>query len=65
MSNHTMTRLPLPIFPRPGSRVRVPAEGGGYVRTWTMGEARDDGGRIVIKCVGAGDVLVQKVRACE
>lgn len=51
------------IFPPTGSRVRVPAPGGGYNVTWTMGEARTVGGVIKIKCVGVGYVpaiLVQK-----
>ena len=52
----------LPIFPSPGSRVRVPAPGGGYNVTWTMGEARTVGGEIVIRCAGEGDVQVQEVR---
>lgn len=52
----------LPIFPPTGSRVRVPAPVGGYVVTWTMGEARTVGGDIVIRCAGEGDVNAAKVR---
>jgi len=56
-----MTRLPLPIFPAPGSRVRVPAEGGGYVKTFA-GEVREVGGKLVIHCAGCGDVPAGKVK---
>jgi len=58
----TMTRLPLPIFPRPGSRVRVPAESGGWVKTWTMSEAREVDGMLRIKCVGVGEVEAGRVK---
>ena len=62
MPQITLTQTVLPIFPPPGSLVRVPAEGGGYVVTWTMGEAKTVGGVIVIRCVGAGNVRAQEVR---
>lgn len=55
------TRLPLPIFPRPGSRVRVPAEGGGYIKTFA-GEVREVDGKLVIKCAGVGDVPAGRVK---
>lgn len=56
-----MIRLTLPIFPDPGSRVRVPAPGGGYNVTWTMTEARDLGQGLRIKCVGVGEVEAGRV----
>lgn len=52
----TSEQTVLPIYPPPGSRVRVPADGGGYVVTWTMGPAETVGGVIVIRCVGAGEM---------
>ena len=58
---HEQTILPN-LFPPPGSRVRVPALGGGYHVTWTMGEARTVSGEIVIRCAGEGEVKVQEVR---
>lgn len=58
-----MQRTPLPIFPAPGSRVKIPAPAGGYHLTWTMTEAREVDGRLCIKCVGAGEVPAGRVRS--
>lgn len=60
-----MRRIPLPIFPAPGSRVRVPdpeSRTGATMATWTMTEARDVDGVMRIKCVGAGEVPAGRVR---
>lgn len=55
-------QLTLPIFPTPGSRVRIPAPVGGYHVTWTMTEAREVDGVLKIRCAGAGWVPAAKVR---
>lgn len=58
-------RLPLPhIFPVPGSRVRVPAKGGGYIKTFA-GDVREVDGKLVIHCAGCGDVPAGMVKAYE
>ena len=57
-----MQRVALPIFPAPGSRVRIPAPVGGYHVTWTMTEAREVDGRLCIKCGGWGGGNAAKVR---
>lgn len=57
-----MTQTVLPIFSPAGSRVRVPAPGGGYNVTWTVGEARTVDGEIVIRCAREGEVKVQDVK---
>ena len=60
-----MQRTPLPIFPAPGSRVRIPdpdSRIGGYHLTWTMTEAREVDGRLCIKCVGAGWVPAGRIK---
>ena len=43
ISGVCLNRIPLPIFPAPGSRVRVPVNGGGYLVTWAMSEAMGNG----------------------
>jgi len=58
----TQQQTVLPIFPAPGSLVRVPAKGGGYIKTWTMTEARDLGRGLRIKCVGEGEVEAGRVK---
>lgn len=58
----TQQQIVLPIFPAPGSRVHVPAKNGGYVKTWTMTEAREVDGLLRIKCVGAGKVEAGRVK---
>ena len=60
-----MQRTPLPIFPAPGSRVRIPdpdSRIGGAMLSVTMTEAREVGGRLCIRCVGAGWVPAGRVR---
>lgn len=60
-----MARIPLPIFPPPGSRVSVPdpdSRVGGTMLAFTMTEAREVGGQLKIKCVGAGEVPAGRVR---
>ena len=57
-------RQPLPIFPAPGSRVRVPAKGGGYTKTFS-GDVREVDGKLVIHCAGCGDVPAGRVKEIE
>lgn len=60
-----LTHLPLPIFPAPGSRVRVPdpeSRIGATMLTWTKTEARPVDGRLSIQCAVAGEVPAGRVR---
>ena len=61
----SMERQTLPIFPAPGSRVRVPdpeSRIGATMLTWTKTEARPIDGRLSIQCAGAGEVPAGRVR---
>lgn len=63
-----MDQQALPIFPTPGSRVRVPdpeSRIGATMLTWTKTEARPVGGRLSIKCAGAGEVPAGRVKPCQ
>ncbi len=58
-------QVALPIFPAPGSRVRVPdpdSRVGGTMLAVTMTEAREVDGRLCIKCVGAGEVPAGRIK---
>ena len=66
MPAHTVIQAALPIFPAPGSRVRIPdptSRIGGAMLSVTMTEAREVDGRLCIKCVGAGEVPAGRVRS--
>ena len=58
-----MIRPPLPdLFPPAGARVRVPAPGGGFIRTFAGPARQAEDGNWTIRCVGVGDVPAGQVR---
>ena len=58
-----MSQLPFPdLFPPAGARVRVPAPGGGFIRTFAGPARQDEDGNWFIKCVGCGWVPAGQVK---